>query len=84
MANLSEMPQMSNSQIFSNILYTIEYSYGYTEVLAGSPAFSIAYLIHSASHTAVVSPARLPLFFRRWVERSDHTKHGVGHTVLYL
>ena len=52
MANLSEILQMSNSQILSNILYPIEYSYGYTEVPAGYPTFSIAYLIYSTSHVA--------------------------------
>ena len=50
MANLSEMPQMSNSQIQCNIIYPIQYSYGYTEVPAGYPAFSISYLIYSTSH----------------------------------
>ena len=49
-ANLSEMPQMSNSQILSNIIYPIEYSYGYTEIPAGYPTFSVAYLIYSTSH----------------------------------
>ena len=41
---------MSNSQIISNILYPIEHSYDYTEVPAGYPIFSIAYLIYSTSH----------------------------------
>ena len=54
MANLSEILQMSNSQILSNILYPIEYSYGYTEVPAGYPTFSIAYLIYSTSHYRLV------------------------------
>ena len=49
MANLSEILQMSNSQILSNILYPIEYSSGYTEVPTGYPTLSIAYLIHSTS-----------------------------------
>ena len=54
MANLSEILQMSNSQILSNILYPIEYSYGSTEVPTGYPTFSIAYLIYSTSHHVVV------------------------------
>ena len=37
-------------EIPSNILYHIEYSYDYTEVAAGYPTFSIAYLIYSTSH----------------------------------
>ena len=45
---------MSNSQIISNILYPIEYSYDYTEVPAGYPTFSIAYLIYSTSHYRLV------------------------------
>ena len=49
MTYLSEMPQMSNSQILTNILYPIEYSYDYTEVPAGYPTFSIVYLIYSTS-----------------------------------
>ena len=37
-------------EIPSNILYPIEYSYDYTEVPAGYPPFSIAYLIYSTLH----------------------------------
>ena len=40
---------MSNSQILSNILYPIEYSFDYSEVPAGYPTFSIAYLIYPTS-----------------------------------
>ena len=64
---LSEMPQTSNSQILSNILYPIEYSYDYTQVPAGYSTFSIAYLIYSTSHAAaaaaaaVAAAAALPL-----------------------
>ena len=42
-------------EIRSNILYPIEYSYDYTEVPAGYPSFSIAYLIFSTSHMTIVS-----------------------------
>ena len=41
---------MSKSQILSNILHPIEFSYDYTEVPAGYSTFSIAYLIYSTSH----------------------------------
>ena len=54
-AYLSKMPQTSNSQILSNILYPIEYSYGYTEVPAGYPTFSIAYLIYSTPQWALIT-----------------------------
>ena len=49
MANLSEILQMSNSQILGNILDPIEYSYGYTKVPTGYPTLSIAYLIYFTS-----------------------------------
>ena len=49
---LSEMPQMPDSQTLSNIIYPIEYTYDYTQVPAGYPTFSIAYLIYSTSHVA--------------------------------
>ena len=49
---LSEMPQMSDSQTLSNIIYPIAYTYDYTQVPAGYPTFSIAYLIYSTSHVA--------------------------------
>ena len=43
----STMPRVLEIQ--SNILYHIEYSYDYTQVPAGYPTFSIAYLIYSTS-----------------------------------
>ena len=47
----STMPRVL--EILSNILCSIEYSYGSTEVPTGYPTFSIAYLIYSTSHWAV-------------------------------
>ena len=41
-------------RILSNILYPIEYSYGYTEVPTGYPTLSIAYLIYSTSQKSIV------------------------------
>ena len=65
---LSEMPQISNSQILSNVLYPIEYSYDYTEVPAGYPTFSIACLIYSTSHHARRAPGLAERAgARRWV-----------------
>ena len=42
---------MPNSQILSNILYPIEYSYGSPEVSTIYPTFFIAYFIYSTSHS---------------------------------
>ena len=43
------MPQISKSQVLSNILYHREYYYGYNGSSAGYPTFSIAYLVYSTS-----------------------------------
>ena len=44
----STMPRVL--EILRNILYSIEYSYGSTEVSTIYPTFSIAYSIYSTSH----------------------------------
>ena len=54
----STMPRVL--EILSNILHSIEYSYGSTEVPTGYPTFSIAYLIYSTSHFFVPSERRMP------------------------
>ena len=40
-------------EILSNILYSIEYSYGSTEVPTGYSTFSIAYLIYSTPQRCI-------------------------------
>ena len=71
---------MSNSQIISNILYPIEYSYGYTEVPTGYPTLSIAYLIYSTSHMDVRMEWSFiePLRHNEWCFATTFTKLRAG------